>query len=113
MLMHLGSLAIIGSRKPENFRHVLLNNGAHDSVGGQPTVGFSVDFGAAAKACGYRHTFLVDSQEELEAVTQEALLAIGPVLLEIRVQRGARSDLGRPTSSPAQNKKEFACTLKA
>lgn len=113
MLMHLGSLAIIGSRKPKNFKHVLFNNGTHDSVGGQPTVGFNVDFGTVAKACGYRHTYLADSQEGLDAATEEALLATGPVLLEIRVRRGARSNLGRPTSSPSQNKREFVCTLRA
>jgi len=113
LLMHLGSLAIIGSRKPGNFKHVLFNNGAHDSVGGQPTVGFNVDFGAVAKACGYRCAYLVDSEEQIGATMQEATLAAGPVLVEIRARRGARSDLGRPTSSPAQNKREFACALRA
>ena len=107
MLMHLGSLAIIGSRKPENFKHVLFNNGAHDSVGGQSTVGFNVDFSAMARACGYRCAHQADSEEQVGAAMQEASLATGPVLVEIRVRRGARSNLGRPTSSPIQNKKDF------
>lgn len=106
-LMHLGALPIIGSRRPANFRHVILNNGAHDSVGGQPTAGFAVDFIAMALACGYQGAMVASAAKEIE----RGLLALGstpgPTLLEIRVRRGNRADLGRPTTSPQENKAAF------
>jgi phosphonopyruvate decarboxylase len=112
MLMHLGGLATIGTLGPKNYKHVLLNNGAHDSVGGQFTVGFDVDFGAIARACGYRGTYLATSREELEKVLPTFAAAEGPVLLEVRVKTGARADLGRPTSTPRQSKEAFEKALR-
>jgi phosphonopyruvate decarboxylase len=103
VLMHLGSLGIIGSRKPENFRHIILNNGAHDSVGGQPTIGFKVDFTAIARSCGYAGAVSVHTLKDLrEALAKKTP---GPSLIEVRVRRGNRKDLGRPKSSPQENKK--------
>lgn len=107
VLMHLGALAIIGTRGPANLRHVIFNNGAHDSVGGQPTAGFNVDLTAIAAACGYRATRLVDAREDIAEAIADLASTPGPTLLEIRIDRGARSDLGRPTASPAQNKSEL------
>jgi len=103
-LMHLGSLPIIGISACGNFRHVIINNGAHDSVGGQPTVGFEIDCGAIAIASGYKKTFRADSKEELNSKMEEFIAAPGPSLLEIRVRKGARKDLGRPTKTPVENK---------
>ena len=103
-LMHLGMFPIIGAQAPGNFLHVLLNNGAHDSVGGQPTVGFSTDFQAIAKAGGYKATYLADSLETVEKLMADARQGPRPALLEIRVKRGARKDLGRPKSTPLQNR---------
>lgn len=105
MIMHMGSLAIIGELQPANFKHILINNGAHESVGGQPTAGFSINFGMIAKGCGYKHVLKAASKEELEQLWPEFISKDGPVLLEIMTQKGARSDLGRPTISPAENKK--------
>ncbi len=107
MIMHMGALAIIGEQQPANFHHVLINNGAHESVGGQPTAGFKIDLGKIAEGCGYKKTFRVDSLESLNKTFDEFLNADGPVLLEIMTQTGARSDLGRPTLSPTENKKNF------
>ena len=106
-IMHLGSLAIIGSLAPPNFRHVIINNGAHDSVGGQPTAGFDVDFPAIAMACGYKAAVVARSAEEVSRGIQTLARGRGPTLLEIRVDKGNRLDLGRPTTSPAENKKLF------
>ncbi|AEF86847.1 phosphonopyruvate decarboxylase [Treponema primitia ZAS-2] len=103
LLMHMGALAAIGNRKPEHFRHIILNNGAHDSVGGQPTLGLKIDIPSIARACGYRESCTVKSAEELRAVLGQK--RHGPVLIEIRVRKGARKDLGRPASSPQENKK--------
>ncbi len=106
-LMHLGALAIIGTRGPANLRHVIFNNGAHDSVGGQPTAGFSVDLTAIASACGYRATQRVDALPAIGEAMSDLAATPGPTLLEIRVDSGARSDLGRPTATPAQNKADL------
>ena len=107
LLMHLGGLAIIGNEEPVNFRHILINNGAHDSVGGQETVGLKIDALAIAKACGYRKCYSCSSKEELIKLSKEITDIEGPILLEIKVKKGARKDLGRPTTTPIENKEAF------
>src|SRR5690606_5227510 len=67
VLMHMGALAIIGQSGLRNFVHVVVNNGAHDSVGGQPTKGFEIDLGACAKACGYRHVASAETADHARA----------------------------------------------
>lgn len=107
VIMHMGGLTTIGQLGPKNFKHVVLNNGAHDSVGGQPTVAFQIDLPAIARACGYRDAFVATDAAELEAALAKLAQAEGPALLEIRVKKGARKDLGRPTMSPQDLKKAF------
>ena len=107
VIMHMGGLATVGSIAPPNFKHVVVNNGAHDSVGGQPTVGFDIDIRAIATACGYRWTAMADSVEATVASARELLNTQGPALLEIRVRTGARADLGRPTLAPVDTKRAF------
>ena len=110
-IMHMGSMAIVANKAPKNYVHVVFNNGAHDSVGGQPTVGLKIDLPAVAKAVGYKATISVDSKEEL--VKQlSTLKADGPILLEIKVKKGNRKDLGRPTTTPIQNKEALMTFLK-
>lgn len=104
VIMQMGSLAILGSEAPENFRHILLNNGAHDSVGGQPTAGFKTDFSAIANACGYNLSIRAETEKEIKDGLSKMKEIPGPVFLEIRVNKGARKDLGRPTSTPVENK---------
>jgi phosphonopyruvate decarboxylase len=103
-LMHMGSLAVIGSLCPTNYVHVVFNNGAHDSVGGQPTVGLQINLPLVAEACGYRKTFSVSKSDMLQQVLNQIRETQGPVLLEIKVKKGSRKDLGRPTTTPIQNK---------
>ena len=103
-LMHMGGIAIIGSRKPNNFIHIVFNNGSHDSVGGQPTVGFAIDIPQTALACGYSWATSADSTETLRDTLDSISEKSGPVLLEVKVKKGARKDLGRPTTTPVQNK---------
>ncbi len=112
MLMHMGSLATIGSSGVKNFKHILINNGAHDSVGGQPTCGFKVNFREIAKACGYTNTWLATNKDELKECLKQMVTKEDLELLEIRVKKGARKDLGRPTSSPGENKIQFMEYLK-
>lgn len=104
-LMHLGGMAIIGSLGLDNYLHVIINNGAHDSVGGQPTVGKTVDFLAVAKGLGYKTVKRVESLHEISSFVSES--HEGPVCVEIRVKKGNRSDLGRPKTTPVENKEAF------
>ena len=115
-IMHMGSMAIVANKAPKNYVHVVFNNGAHDSVGGQPTVGLKIDLPAVAKAVGYKATISVDCKEELvkQLSTFNSQLSTvgGPILLEIKVMKGNRKDLGRPTTTPIQNKEALMDFLK-
>ena len=103
-LMHMGALAISGNSKAENFIHILLNNGAHESVGGQPTIGFDVEFSKIAKACGYKTAVSVRTAKDVESAIKQAQKSAGPAFIEIQVKTGHRADIGRPTTTPAENK---------
>lgn len=107
VLMHLGALPIIGSQQPKNLFHVLLNNAAHESVGGQPTVADQVDFAAISQASGYQGYAKASNEDELKQAWQQLSQQQGPVLLEICITTGSRDDLGRPTSTPEENKQAF------
>ncbi|MDY0290267.1 MAG: phosphonopyruvate decarboxylase [Sphaerochaeta sp.] len=104
-LMHLGGMAIIGSQKPRNYCHIILNNGSHDSVGGQPTVARDVDLVKTALALGYDSAVQVSTKEELAAVLEEK--DSGLRCIEVLVKRGNRKNLGRPKSTPSENKHAF------
>lgn len=106
-IMHLGALGIIASQNPKNFKHIILNNGAHDSVGGQPTIGFKLDFPLIAKACGYKTALQAETYDEIKEKISILKSKKGPGLLEIKVNKGSRKDLGRPTTTPIENKKAF------
>ena len=106
VIMHMGALAIEGTSGCGNFVHVLLNNGAHDSVGGQPTVGRKVDFPGVASSCGYPLVRSVEDREGLKEAFAGAFTE-GPVFIEVKVRKGARKDLGRPSASPKFNKQRF------
>jgi phosphonopyruvate decarboxylase len=112
VIMHMGSMAIVANKAPKNYIHAVFNNGAHDSVGGQPTVGLKIDLPAIAKAVGYKATYSVDSKAELESVLAKVNSFESPVLLEIKVKKGNRKDLGRPTTTPIQNKEALMTFLK-
>ena len=103
-IMHMGSMAIVANKAPKNYVHVVFNNGAHDSVGGQPTVGLKIDLPAVAKAVGYRACYTVETKEYLAEILDKVKAQEGPILLEVKVKKGNRKDLGRPTTTPIQNK---------
>jgi phosphonopyruvate decarboxylase len=111
LIMHLGALGIIGIKSPENFKHIVFNNGSHDSVGGQPTVGFQIDILKIAKASGFKEVWRAESREGIKEKISLLKQTSGPALLEIRVNKGARKDLGRPIKTPIENKKEFMRNL--
>ncbi|MCZ8167488.1 phosphonopyruvate decarboxylase [Silanimonas sp.] len=107
LLMHLGAMPVIGSLKPARLIHVLLNNAAHESVGGQPTAAGSIDFAAIALGSGYAAHRVAGDPASLRAAWRELVDHQGPVLLEVRIKAGSRDDLGRPTSSAEENKRAF------
>lgn len=103
-IMQMGGMATIGSRKPHNYVHFVLNNGAHDSVGGQPTVGRQIDFCKISEGCGYENIVKVSTLEELDNVLSSSDTKDKLTFVEVLVTKGARKDLGRPKSTPVENK---------
>jgi phosphonopyruvate decarboxylase len=109
-LMKLGTFATIGACQPANLIHILLDNGVHDSTGGQATVSAGVDFAAIAIACGYRYAASCDDLSGFE--TALAMAAIGgPALVHLRIAPGSMAKLGRPTVSPAEVALRFKAFL--
>tara|TARA_B100000579_G_C22838962_1_gene860377 strand:- start:78 stop:1229 length:1152 start_codon:yes stop_codon:yes gene_type:complete len=107
IIMHMGALATIGSSKAENLIHIVLNNGAHDSVGGQKTVALDIDLSSIAKNCGYRESITITNEEEIKETLNGIKLKQGPTFIEIRINKGWRKDIGRPDKTPIENKLHF------
>ncbi|MBQ7707666.1 MAG: phosphonopyruvate decarboxylase, partial [Lachnospiraceae bacterium] len=107
MLMHMGSMAVIGANKPKNLIHIVINNGAHETVGGLPTVASEIDVVKIALACGYPNAVSVDSFEELDKVLKFAKEKNELCFIEVKSSLGARDDLGRPTTTALENKENF------
>jgi phosphonopyruvate decarboxylase len=110
-LMHLGSLAIIGTQWAKTLKHVVINNGAHDSVGGQPTAAARIDLPAIARACGYLSADVATTAEETRQAVRRLRESDGPAFLEIRVASQPHTDAGRPTTTPVENKAAFMRAL--
>lgn len=110
-IMHMGNMAIVGSKHPDNYVHIVFNNGAHDSVGGQPTVGHEIDLVEIAYAMHYQHACCVWTKEMLDKALND-MFTDGLQLIEVRVKKGNRKDLGRPTTTPIQNKEALMDFLK-
>lgn len=106
-IMHMGAITNIGHLAPENLIHIVFNNGAHESVGGQPTLGFGIRIPEIAKACGYPYAETVSTTGEIKKALSDALQRKGPSLIEIRVGINSREDLGRPKTTPIENKEAF------
>ena len=105
--MHMGAMAVIGANKPKNLIHVVINNAAHETVGGMPTVAGSIDLVAIAKACGYLNAVSVDNFETLDTELEAAKNRNELSLIEVKCTIGARDDLGRPTTTASENKQNF------
>jgi len=111
LLMHMGALPTISHFANKNFIHLLINNGCHESVGGQPTEAFRVDCTAIARASGYQHTFLIRNEQELNHWLQNSLSSSDTQFVEIRTNAISRSDLGRPAGDPQDWKNDFMSHL--
>ncbi len=110
-LMKLGVMATVGAYAPANLLHVLLDNGVHDSTGGQATVSASVDFAAVALACGYAYAASADDVDGLSRGWAAAKAAGGPALIHLRIAPGSMATLGRPTVTPAEVAQRFRAFL--
>ena len=107
LLMHMGSMAVIGANHPDNLVHIVINNSAHETVGGMPTVSGQIDLPLIAKACGYPLIFSVDTFEELDKALITAKQSKQLCFIEAKCSIGARADLGRPTTTALENKQAF------
>ncbi len=106
-LMHLGSMAVLGAKKPSNVVHIVINNGAHETVGGMPTVAEQIDFIKIAEGCGYNNYVCVDNFDDLDKALVVAKKKKELSFIEVKCSIGAREDLGRPTTTAKQNKEMF------
>ncbi len=107
MLMHMGAMAVIGANKPSNLVHIVINNGAHETVGGLPTVASEINLVKMAEACGYPYAVRVSEFEQLDKELQAAKERRELTLIEVECAIGARKDLGRPTTTALENKENF------
>ena len=112
MLMHFGSMASIVSKKPQNFRYILLNNEVHESVGGQETAAKYLNISAIIKAMGIKNVYTVKNKEMIYENIDLFISSNGPSFLEVKIKPGSREDLGRPTIKPVKNKDSFINFLK-
>lgn len=110
-LMKMGAMATIGARGPGNLVHVVLDNGVHDSTGGQATVSASVEFADVALACGYATGALCDGLRGFEEAFAAAIARPGPHLIHARIAPGSLADLGRPTVGPSDVARRFKAFL--
>lgn len=111
-LMHMGAMAVIGANAPKNIVHIVINNGAHETVGGMPTVASKIDLVAIAKGCGYPSAIKAESFEELDHALALAKESGELCLIEVSCSIGARDDLGRPTTTARENKRSFMELIK-
>ena len=112
LLMHMGAMAGIGAKSPSNLIHVVINNEAHETVGGMPTAAGKADIAAVARACGYPYTAKVNSYEDLDRELETVKSNNQLSFIELKCSIGARDDLGRPTTSTHDNKAGFMDYLK-
>ena len=110
-LMHMGAMAVIGANSPSNLVHIVINNEAHETVGGMYTVAKFVDFVSVAKACGYEEAVCVSSLKDLDNALMDAKRNKRLTFIEVKCQIGSRKDLGRPTISAQDNKINFMNNL--
>ena len=111
-LMHLGAMAVIGNINPSNLVHIVINNGAHETVGGMPTVANNTNLCGIAKSCGYKSIHCVDNFENLDHVLESVKNNNELTFIEVKSAIGSRDDLGRPTTTAIENKENYMKYLK-
>lgn len=111
MIMHMGSHGIIAKNANDNYKYILINNGAHESVGGQPTIGFDIDIEKVLIGLGFEKVIQVSTKEELNKKFKEFNM-FKKTALVINVKIGSKDDLGRPTKTPQENKEDLMRFIK-
>lgn len=111
-IMHMGAITNIGNLSPKNYRHIIFNNGVHESVGEQPTLGYDISIPSIAKACGYKKVIVATTEEEILKAMSEITNCVGPALLEVMVKIDSRDNLGRPSITTTENKIIFMNFIK-
>ncbi|MDP9082785.1 MAG: phosphonopyruvate decarboxylase [Pseudomonadota bacterium] len=102
-LMRMGALATVGTYGPANLLHLLLDNGAHDSTGGQATVSSHISFAQIAAACGYASALETDDVGRIAAWLNEPSQA-GSRFARLLTRTGTPADLPRPSITPVEVK---------
>jgi phosphonopyruvate decarboxylase len=110
-IMHMGAATSVGHISPVNYKHIVFNNGTHESVGVQPTCAFGLDFSAIALGCRYKKYWKAENAEQFSLAVKHAQHCEGPVMIEVLINTQSRKDLGRPTISPVMNKINFISNL--
>lgn len=110
-LMHMGAMAVIGEMSPNNMVHIVLNNEAHETVGGMPTASKGIDLIKIAEGCGYKRTYRVTDFSTLDKVLEKCKAANELTFVEVKTALGARDNLGRPTTTAVENKQQFMSFL--
>jgi len=111
ILMHMGTMAVVSVHSPKNLIHVVINNGAHETVGGLPAVSTNLNLSELALAMGYNKVFRLNNQEDLSNILYEINGEECPVFIEIICNLTSRADLGRPTNTPIENKNALMSVL--
>lgn len=112
VIMHMGSLAVAGTEHLSNLVHVIIDNGAHETVGGLPTVGSEIDYVSLAKACGYENVYTAEDEAGLMDIFNKLKNINGAAFVIVKANLDSREDLGRPTTTPIENKEAFMEFLK-
>ena len=112
IIMQMGSMALIGTSRAKNLLHIVLNNGAHDSVGGQKTAALEIDLSVLAKGFGYQHIISVENEKDLIHELSKINKFSGPIFLEVKIKKGFRPEIGRPSKTPLENKINFMSNFK-
>lgn len=111
ILMRMGALAVNAAYKPANMLHILFDNNAHESTGGQFTVSDSVDYPALARACGYSNIALASDSMSLSAAVVSAQIKGGLTFIHVPIAQGAPDTLGRPKVKPQEVAKRFSSLI--
>lgn len=112
VIMHMGAMATIGAYEPVNLLHIVLDNSAHETVGGIPTISNKMDFVSIAKAVGYKEAYEVDNLNDLESVLKESVKKEKLIFIRVLVTLGSRENLGRPKEKPIDNLEKFKKNFK-
>ena len=111
LLMQMGAMTTTGHYHPKNFYHIVFDNQSHDSTGGQPTNSGTVDFKKIALASNYEYAESIAGKELIKSSFRKILDKKGPCLIEIKIKKGSRSNLGRPTEPPKKHKEKIMKNL--